>query len=158
MIKENEKMLDFKLLDENNNYKSLNDYKDKMLIIYFYSKDNTSACTCQALGYKQLYDEFKKLNTEIIGISKDTVSSHNKFKLKHELPFSLLTDTDRIYVSKLGLLKEKTMYGKKVIGTVRSSVIIKNGIVIKFNYNVKGSEDAINNLNYLKTINIYSKN
>ena len=152
MLKENEKMIDFKLLDEFNNYKSLNDYNDKILIIYFYSKDNTSACTCQALEYKKYYNEFKEMNCEIIGISKDSVNSHNKFKLKHELPFSLLSDIDRLFTNNCGLLKEKIMYGKKVIGTVRSSVIIRNGIIIKLNYNVKANDDAKMNLDYIKNI------
>ena len=152
MLKENEKMIDFKLLDEFNNYKSLNDYNDKILIIYFYSKDNTSACTCQALEYKKYYNEFKEMNCEIIGISKDSTNSHNKFILKHQLPFSLLSDIDRSFTNNCGLLKEKTMYGKKVIGTIRSSVIIRNGIIIKFNYNVKANDDAKMNLDYIKNI------
>ena len=124
MLKENDKMIDFKLLDEFNNYKSLNDYNNKTLIIYFYSKDNTSACTCQALEYKKYYNEFKKLNVEVIGISKDNINSHNKFKLKHELPFSLLTDDNRTFTNDCGLLKEKTMYGRKYMGIERSTFVL----------------------------------
>ena len=86
----NEKATDFTLNDENGMPHSLKDYLGKKVVLYFYPKDNTSGCTSQALGFKELYDEFVKENAVIIGISKDSSSSHKKFKDKYDFPFILL--------------------------------------------------------------------
>ncbi len=151
MYNENDKFNEFNLLDTNGNMLSSNDLKGTY-VIYFYSKDNTSACTCQALGYKELYDEFKKYNVEVIGISKDTYTSHKRFKEKHELPFILLSDPNKDVIRDFGLIKPKVMYGKKVEGTLRSSFIIKDGIIIKANLNVVGKDDAANVLEQIKKL------
>ena len=151
MIKDNELIIPFSLKDNNDELFNIIDNKG-LTIIYFYSKDNTSACTKQALGYKELYNEFNKLNVSIYGISRDNIKTHQNFINKYELPFKLLYDENRIVTSNYSCLKEKNMYGKKVIGTLRSSFIIKDNIIIKANYNVKAEEDALNNLNFIKNM------
>lgn len=152
MYKENDKINEFRLLDSENNEISINDFND-IIVLFFYSKDNTSACTCQALGYKELYEEFKNLNATIIGVSKDSPSSHKKFKEKYELPYILLSDKNKDVIRSFDLIKKKKMYGKDVEGTLRSSFIIKNNIILKANYNVIAKEDAINVLEELRNIN-----
>ncbi len=151
MIKVNDNILDFNLPDSNGNNISPLDIKNKNIIIYFYSKDNTSGCTCQALGYRDLYDEFKALDTQIIGISKDSIESHKKFIAKNNLPFILLSDINKDVINKYDVFKEKNMYGKRVMGVLRSSFIIRDGKFIKVNYNVKAKDDAKANLEFLKT-------
>lgn len=151
MIKVNDSILDFKLPDSNGNNISPLDIKNKNIIIYFYSKDNTSGCTCQALEYRDLYDEFKALDTQIIGISKDSIESHKKFIAKNNLPFILLSDINMDVINKYDVFKEKNMYGKKVMGVLRSSFIIRDGKFIKVSYNVKSKDDAKANLEFLKT-------
>ena len=151
MVSVNDKILDFLLPSDRGIEIMLSDFNDRNVILYFYSKDNTKGCTCQALGYKELYSEFKKLNTEIIGISKDTIASHKKFKEKYELPFILVSDPEKDAIEKYDVLREKNMYGKKVMGVLRTSIVIKNGIIVKTSYNTNSKEDAINNLNYLKS-------
>ena len=151
MYKENDKINEFNLLDSENNNVSINDFNNTV-ILFFYSKDNTSACTCQALGYKELYDEFMKYDVTIIGISKDTTSSHKKFKEKYELPYILLSDKNKDVIRDFDLIKKKKMYGKDVEGTLRSSFIIKNNIILKANYNVVAKEDATNVLKQLENM------
>ena len=151
MYKENDKINEFSLLDSENNNVSINDFNN-IVIVFFYSKDNTSACTCQALGYKELYEEFLKYNVTIIGISKDSPSSHKKFKEKYELPYILLSDKNKDVIRDFDLIKKKKMYGKDVEGTLRSSFIIKNNIILKANYNVVAKEDATNVLKQLENI------
>ncbi|MBR6071257.1 MAG: peroxiredoxin [Acholeplasmatales bacterium] len=150
MVKVNDEMIDFVLPDSNGNNVSISDFSDKTVIVYFYSKDNTSGCTCQALEYKKLYKEFTELNTVVIGISKDSIESHKKFISKNELPFILLSDVNKDVINKYDVFKEKNMYGKKVMGVLRSSFIIRDGKYIKVTYNTKSNLDAINNLDFLK--------
>lgn len=150
MVKINDDLIDFTLPDSDGNNISISNFKDKTIIIYFYSKDNTSGCTCQALEYKKYYSEFKDLNTIIIGISKDSIESHKKFKAKNELPFILLSDINKEVINKYDVFKEKNMYGKKVMGVLRSSFIIRNNKFIKVTYNTKSNLDAKNNLEFLK--------
>ena len=150
MIKVNDDIIDLNLPDSDGKNVSIKDINNKNFIVYFYSKDNTSGCTCQALEYRNLYDEFKALDTEIIGISKDSVESHKKFKQKNDLPFVLLSDVNKDVINKYDVFKEKNMYGKKVMGVLRSSFIIRDGKFIKVNYNVKSKDDAKANLEFLK--------
>ena len=150
MIKVNDDLIDFSLYDENGNLVKLSELTNKYIIVYFYSKDNTSGCTNQALEYRDLYNEFKKYDVKIIGISKDTVKSHCNFKEKHDIPFTLLADEAKDVISKYDVYKEKNMYGKKVMGVLRSSFIISDGKFVKVNYNVKPLEDAKGNLEFIK--------
>ena len=105
MVKVNDEMIDFVLPDSNGNNVSISDFSDKTVIVYFYSKDNTSGCTCQALEYKKLYKEFTELNTVVIGISKDSIESHKKFISKNELPFILLSDVNKDVINKYDVFK-----------------------------------------------------
>ena len=150
MIKVNDNLIDFSLYDESGNLVSLSELKNKYIIVYFYSKDNTSGCTNQALEYRNLYSEFQKYDVKIIGISKDTVKSHCSFRQKHDIPFTLLADEAKDVINKYDVFKEKNMYGKKVMGVLRSSFIIKDGKFVKVSYNVKPLEDAKNNLEFIK--------
>lgn len=134
---------DFTLADKDNNKVSLSDFTGKKVILYFYPKDNTSGCTKQALRYKELYNDILDKNTIVIGISKDPVSSHQKFVTKYELPFILLSDTNLDVIKKYDVWHEKKLYGKPYMGVVRSTYLIdENGLIIKASENVKPDLDA----------------
>ena len=123
---------DFKMESTNGEILSLDDFKGKYLVLYFYPKDNTSGCTTEALEFSELYDEFKALDVEVVGVSRDSIRTHNNFKDKHSIPFMLLSDPEREVFERLGLLKPKKMYGKDVIGTMRSTFIFdKDSNMIK---------------------------
>jgi len=150
MLKVKDKAPDFSLYDQDNVLHTLSSYKGKKVIIYFYPKDNTSGCTTQACSYRDYYKEFKNKGIVLLGISKDSIKSHQNFKSKYNLPFPLLSDVNREVLEKYDLIKEKTMYGKKVKGTRRSSFLIdEDGYILLANYDVKADEDAENILNYL---------
>lgn len=130
---------------------SLKDYLGKNVVLYFYPKDNTPGCTTEALDFKAHNDEFNKLNTIVLGISKDSVKSHCKFIDKHQLNFLLLADEEKEVCALYDVLKEKNMYGKKTIGIERSTFIInKEGYIVNEYRKVKvaGHVDAI--LQYIK--------
>ena len=151
MIKENTKAPNFKLPSSNNKDfeigKSLNQY----LVVYFYPRDNTPGCTNEAKDFSKLYKEFKKLNCEIVGISKDSIESHRKFISKFKIPFHLLSDEKIIALKKYGAWGEKSMYGKKFMGIKRTTVLINlKGKIIKIWNNVKVKDHAKEVLNYLK--------
>jgi thioredoxin-dependent peroxiredoxin len=151
MIKENSKAPNFKLPSSNNKDfeigKSLNQY----LVVYFYPRDNTPGCTNEAKDFSKLYKEFKKLNCEIVGISKDSIESHRKFISKFKIPFHLLSDEKIISLKKYGAWGEKSMYGKKFMGIKRTTVLINlKGKIIKIWNNVKVKDHAKEVLNYLK--------
>lgn len=142
--------MDFKL-DSTNGELSLKDFEGKILVLYFYPKDNTSGCTAEAEGFRDLYDEFKKLGAEIVGISKDTVKSHIKFKEKLNLPFELLADPEREVHKEFDVLKAGKMYGKDVIRTIRSTFIFdKEGKLVKEFIDVKAKTHPEEVLEYLK--------
>ena len=151
MIKENSKAPNFKLPSSNNKDfeigKSLNQY----LVVYFYPRDNTPGCTNEAKDFSKLYKEFKKLNCEIVGISKDSIESHRKFISKFKIPFHLLSDEKIIALKKYGAWGEKSMYGKKFMGIKRTTILINpKGKIIKIWNNVKVKDHAKEVLNYLK--------
>ena len=103
---------------------SNNDYLGKNIIIYFYPKDSTPGCTSESIDFKDNYENFKKLNTEIFGISRDSIKSHENFKAKYEFPFELLSDPEEIACDLFNVIKMKNMYGKKVRGIERSTFLI----------------------------------
>lgn len=103
---------------------ALKDFRGKNVIVYFYPRDNTSGCTKEACGFRDLWPDFGNSDTVIIGISPDSESSHEKFAAKYELPFILLSDTEKKVMTKYGAFGEKMMYGKKVQGVIRSTVWI----------------------------------
>lgn len=108
----------------------LSDYKGKKIVLYFYPKDSTSGCTAQACNLRDNYDELRKAGYEVIGVSVDDEKSHRKFIEKNQLPFTLVADTDKQLVEQFGVWGEKSMYGRKYMGTFRTTFIInKEGII-----------------------------
>ena len=122
---------------------SLVDYKGKYLVLYFYPKDSTPGCTVQANEFSKLYDEFKKIDVEIIGVSRDTMLSHHNFCDKENITFPLISDTEGEVCNLYGVLQEKMNFGKKYIGIVRSTFIIgKDQTIHKVWNSVKASGHA----------------
>ncbi len=151
MIKENSKAPNFKLPSSNNKNFEINKSLDQYLVIYFYPRDNTPGCTSEAKDFTKLYKEFKKLNCEIFGISKDSVESHKKFISKFKIPFQLLSDEKIVALKKYGAWGEKSMYGKKFMGIKRTTVLInQKGKIIKIWNNVKVKDHAKEVLSCLK--------
>ena len=116
--------------DQNGEEIKLSDFKGKKVVLYFYPKDNTPGCTAQACNLRDNYADLQKAGYEIIGISSDSEKSHQKFKEKFELPFSLIADTDKSIHEQYGTWVEKSMYGKKYMGTARHTFVIdENGVI-----------------------------
>ena len=116
--------------DEQGREIRLSDYQGRKLVLYFYPKDNTSGCTSEACSLRDHYDELQGAGYEVVGVSKDSASSHVKFKEKHQLPFPLIADVNRELIEAMGAWGEKTMYGKKTTGTIRTTFIInEEGII-----------------------------
>lgn len=130
----------------------LSDYLDKNLVIYFYPKDNTPGCTTQGMQFRDSYNEFQTLNTEIFGVSRDSLKSHENFKAKFTFPFELLADTEELACGIFGVMKMKNMYGKQVRGVERSTFVIKSGVLIKEWRGVKVEGHAQEVLNFIKTL------
>ncbi len=117
---------------------SLNDYKGKWIILYFYPRDNTSGCTKQACGFRDNMGDISKLGAEVLGVSPDKVSSHDKFKEKYNLNFQLASDTDKSICELYDIMGEKKMYGKTYMGVKRTTYIIApDGIIAHTFNNVK---------------------
>ena len=130
MLETGNKAPEFTLQDQEGREVSLKDFRGKKVVLYFYSKDNTAGCTKQACAFAEHYPDFTEKNAVVIGISKDTVASHKKFAEKYGLPFILLSDTQLEAVQAYDVWKEKNMYGKKVMGVVRTTYLIdKNGMI-----------------------------
>ena len=111
---------------------SLSDLKGKKVVLYFYPKDNTPGCTREGQDFRDMHDQFEKLNTVILGVSRDSVKTHENFKAKQEFPFDLLSDKEETLCGIFDVIKEKNMYGKKVMGIVRSTFLIdEKGILRK---------------------------
>lgn len=119
-----DKAPEFLGLDENGKEIHLSDYKGKKVVLYFYPKDNTSGCTAQACSLRDGYDELKKAGYEVIGVSVDSAASHQKFIAKNNLPFTLISDTNKTLVEQFGVWGEKKMYGRTYMGTYRTTFII----------------------------------
>ena len=150
-MKEKELAPNFKIPSSNNKEFELKKNKNNFLIIYFYPRDNTPGCTNEAKDFSKLYKEFKKLNCDIFGISKDSVDSHQKFISKFKIPFQLLSDDKIIALKKYGAWGEKSMYGKKFMGIKRTTVLINpKGKIIKIWNNVKVKDHAKEVLSCLK--------
>jgi peroxiredoxin Q/BCP len=153
MIKENSKAPIFNLPSSNNQNFEINKNLDKYLVIYFYPRDNTPGCTSEAKDFSKLYKEFKKLDCEIVGVSKDNIESHKKFIDKFKIPFQLLSDEKMVALKKYGVWVEKSMYGKKFMGIKRTTVLINpKGQILKIWNNVKVTDHAKEVLNFLKEV------
>ena len=150
MLKIGDKAPNFTLYDKNGQSVSLNDFIGKKIVLYFYPKDNTPGCTRQACAFAGLYSEFEKRGIVVIGISKDSVASHQKFAEKYNLPFVLLSDPDKIAIEAYGVWQEKKMCGKVSMGVVRTTFIIdENGNISKVMEKVKPDTNAQEILNEL---------
>jgi peroxiredoxin Q/BCP len=146
MLKEGDKAPDFSLQDDSGKEVSLKDLKGKKVVLYFYPKDDTPGCTKEACSFRDDYSKYKKANTVIYGVSKDSVDSHQEFKKKYSLPFPLLVDTDAKLAQQYGAWGEKNMYGKVSMGLIRSTFVIdENGKLEKIYQNVKvdGHSEAL---------------
>ena len=143
MLEKGMKAPDFTLKDKNGNNISLSDFMGKKIVLYFYPKDNTPGCTRQACAFAGAYEQFKNANFEVVGISRDSVSSHIKFAEKYDLPFILLSDPELLAINAYGVWQEKKMCGKVGFGVVRTTFIIdENGIIEKVMPKVKPDTNA----------------
>lgn len=139
----------FTLSDKNGEQVRLSDFLGKKLVLYFYPKDNTPGCTRQACAFANIYEEFRKKDVVVIGISKDSVTSHLKFAEKHSLPFILLSDPELQAIQAYDVWKEKKLYGKVSMGVVRTTYIInEHGIIEKVMPKVKPDTNAAEILAY----------
>jgi peroxiredoxin Q/BCP len=131
----------------------LSDYKGKKLVLYFYPKDNTPGCTTEGIQFRESYPEFQKHNTEIFGISRDSLKSHEGFKAKLDMPFELISDPDETLCIMFDVMKMKNMYGKKVRGVERSTFVIDgSGTLVKEWRGVKVPSHVDEVLSFVKTI------
>jgi peroxiredoxin Q/BCP len=143
MLKEGVKAPEFTAKDQNGNKVKLSDLKGRKVVLYFYPKDDTPGCTKQACSLRDSYDVFTEKGIKVLGVSIDDEKSHQKFISKYELPFDLLADTDKKIVEKYGVWGEKSMYGKKYMGTLRKSFLIgEDGKIVKIFDKVNVSEHA----------------
>lgn len=122
---------DFTAKDQNGNIVTLSQYKGKNVILYFYPKDDTPGCTAEACDFRDNYQLLMGKGFQVIGVSTDDEKSHKKFETKYSLPFPLIADSDKQIVEKYGVWVEKNMYGKKYMGTARTTFIIDENGVIK---------------------------
>ena len=142
MLEIGTKAPDFRLLDQNGEEHTLEDYKGKKVILYFYPKDNTPGCTKQACGFTLLYPQFTEKGAVVLGVSKDTVASHKKFEEKQELSITLLADPELEAIKAYDVWQEKNMYGKKTMGVVRTTYLIdEEGIITKAFSKVKAADN-----------------
>lgn len=131
----------------------LSDQRGKLVVLYFYPKDNTPGCTTEGQDYRDLYDLFQALDCEVFGISRDSVKSHEGFKAKLGLPFELLSDEDERVCEAYGVIKMKNMYGKKVRGIERSTFVIdRDGIIAREWRAVKVPNHARDVLEFVRTL------
>ncbi len=151
MLEINTKAPDFSLPDQNGEMHSLEEYRGKKVVLYFYPRDNTPGCTKQACGFGELYPRFLEKGAVVLGISKDSVASHKKFEEKYGLPFTLLSDTELSAIQAYDVWKEKNMYGKKSMGVVRTTYLIdENGMIVKALGKVKTAENPQQMLDLLE--------
>lgn len=134
---------DFTLPDKDGNPVRLSDFRGRKIVLYFYPKDNTPGCTRQACAFAQHYPSFQAHNTVVIGISKDSSTSHLKFAQKYDLPFVLLSDPQLQAIQAYGVWQEKKLYGKVSMGVVRSTYLIdEDGVIAKVMSKVKPDTNA----------------
>lgn len=141
----------FELPDQNGDMHTLEEYKGKKVILYFYPRDNTAGCTKQACGFGELYPQFLEKGAVVLGVSKDSVASHKKFEQKYGLPFTLLSDTELSAIQAYDVWKEKKNYGKVSMGVVRTTYLIdEEGIIVKAFGKVKAADNPAQMLGELE--------
>ena len=151
MLKIGTKAPDFVLQDKNGESVRLSDFLGKRVVLYFYPKDNTPGCTRQACAFAASYEKFRSMDVAVIGISKDSTSSHQKFAEKYDLPFVLLSDPDLTAIQAYDVWKEKKQYGKVSMGVVRTTYVIdRQGNIEKVMPKVKPDTNAAEILEYLE--------
>ncbi len=129
---------EFSAVTDEGNTVSLTDYRGKRVVVYFYPKDDTPGCTTQACSFRDNYVEIEERNAVVLGISPDDQASHQQFKIKFNLPFTLLVDEDHAIADAYGVWGEKTNYGKTYMGIIRSHFVIdEQGKLVGVHYNVK---------------------
>lgn len=134
---------DFTALTDQGEQLRLSDLRGKRVILYFYPKDDTSGCTTQACGFRDQYPVIEEKNAVVLGVSPDNVKSHQKFKTKYNLPFTLLVDEDHTVANAYGVWGEKSMYGKKYMGIIRSHFVIDEaGKVVDLQYKVSPTDST----------------
>jgi len=149
----NQAIPDFELPSTGGKTFRLSDYLGKILVIYFYPKDSTPGCTTQGQQFRDAYAEFKSSNADIVGISRDSLKSHENFKAKFSFPFELLSDTEEKACALFDVIKMKNMYGKQVRGIQRSTFVVdKNGQLVREWRGVKVDGHVPEVLDFVKTL------
>ena len=150
MLEKGVKAPDFTLFDKDSNAVSLSGFLGKKVVLYFYPRDNTPGCTRQACAFAGSYEAFKSMDVVVIGVSKDSVASHQKFAAKYDLPFVLLSDPELAAIQAYDVWQEKKNYGKVSMGVVRTTYVIdENGVIEKVMPKVKPDTNAAEILAYL---------
>ena len=150
MLQAGMKAPQFTLMNEAGEKISLSDFAGKKVVVYFYPKDNTPGCTKQACGFGELYPQFTEKGAVVVGISKDSVASHKRFEEKYSLPFTLLSDPELQAIQAYDVWKEKTLYGKKSMGVVRTTYLIdEDGIIVRAMDKVKAAQNPAQMLEIL---------
>lgn len=151
MLEVGSKAPEFTLPDKDGKMVSLSEFAGKKVVLYFYPRDNTPGCTRQACAFGGAYEQFKQKNVAVIGVSKDSVASHQKFAEKYALPFVLLSDPDLAAIQAYGVWQEKKNYGKVSMGVVRTTFVIdESGVIEKVMPKVKPDTNAEEILAYLE--------
>ncbi|NDO18154.1 thioredoxin-dependent thiol peroxidase [Lachnospiraceae bacterium MD329] len=152
MLEQGTKAPEIVLNDKDGNEVKLSDFKGQRVVVYFYPRDNTSGCTRQACAFRDEFEEYKALGIPVIGISKDSEASHQKFALKNELPFILLADPELKAIKDYDVWQEKKMYGKVSMGVVRTTYLIDaDGIIEKVWKKAKPDTNAKEILEYINS-------
>ena len=152
MSLEGQKAPEFRLQGSDGREHGLGDYAGKLLVLYFYPRDNTPGCTSEAAGFARLHPLFEQLGAAVVGVSRDSLKSHEKFIADQKLPFTLLSDPDATTMKAYGAFGEKVQYGKTTMGTIRSTVVVApDGTVVKHWTKVpKAAEHPDKVLDFLK--------
>ena len=149
----NEPLPDFELPATGNQPFRLSEHRGRAIAIYFYPKDSTPGCTTEAQQFRDLHDEFARAGCVVVGVSRDSIKSHENFKAKQNLPFALLSDTEEVLCQRFSVIKEKKLYGKPVRGIERSTFVIdRDGFLRREWRGIKSDGHAKEVLDFVKTL------
>jgi peroxiredoxin Q/BCP len=142
MLEVGTKAPDFTLLDQNGTPHTLSEWRGQKVVLYFYSRDNTAGCTKQACGFTELAPQFQEKGAVVVGVSKDSVASHKRFEEKHGLAITLLSDPEKEVLAAYDVWKERKLYGKVSMGTIRTTYLIdEEGTIIRAHGRVKAADN-----------------